>query len=98
MQGSDYELKAGKKVTTEHLAINIVGGSLVYTATVLNQNGGKPISFTLNNNVKCKLSFENLSHDFPNKIQYTKLNDTTLFVEVLGDGDKGFSYKMKKLR
>lgn len=63
---------------------------------MLNQNNAQPIAFVLNNEVKNKISFENLTHDLPKKIQYTKLDETTLFVEVLGENDKGFSYKMMK--
>ena len=98
VKGSAYEIKAGKKVTTEYLAINIVDGNLIYTATVLNQNNSQPIKFKLNNTIKNKISFENPEHDFPKKIQYSKINDTTLFVEVLGDAGKGFSYTMMKTK
>jgi len=48
-----------------------------------------PPDFTCN-----KLSFENEKHDFPNKIQYTQINENEIFVEVLGKNNEGFSYKM----
>ncbi len=96
MEGNSYKIKAGIHVISEYLALNIVHGNLVYTATVVNQNDGKPGSFTLNKSVTKKLSFENPAHDFPKKIQYTKMNESTIFVEVLGYSGKGFSYKMTK--
>lgn len=94
--GSSYTVKGKKYSYSEHLSMTEVNGEIVYTATVLNQNGGKPVAFTLNRNVKDKVSFENLTHDFPKKIQYTKIDANTIFVEVLGDNGKGFSYKMMK--
>ncbi|MCY1545510.1 hypothetical protein D9M68_814570 [compost metagenome] len=78
------------------MKIKSAGDQIIYSATALGQNEGKPIDFILNKDVKNKFSFENLAHDFPKKIQYTIINKTTLFVEVLGEGDKGFSYKMMK--
>lgn len=96
LEGSSYKIRAEKKTMTEHLSIKEVEGKVIYTAKVLNQNNAQPIDFVLNKEVKNKISFENLNHDFPKKIQYTKLDDTTLFVEVLGENEKGFSYKMMK--
>ncbi len=96
LEGSSYKIKGGNKQIDEQLSIKMNAEKIIYTAKVLNQNNAQPIDFVLNKEVKGKFSFENPSHDFPKKIQYTKLNDTTLFVAVLGDGDKGFSYKMFK--
>ena len=80
--------------TLETLSIRQIGDQVIYNATVPDQNEGKTISFALNKNLKDKLSFENMKHDFPKKIQYTKLTDTRIFVEVLGENEKGFSYYM----
>ena len=96
LEGSSYKMKADKKIVSEFLSIKKTEGKVIYTAQVVNQNDGKPIEFVLNKEVKNKISFENLTHDFPKKIQYTKLDETTLFVEVLGENDQGFSYKMMK--
>jgi hypothetical protein len=42
------------------------------------------------------LSFENLAHDFPKKIQYKSLNENEIQVTVTGDEGSGFSFKQKK--
>lgn len=94
--GFSYNLKGGSKKVTENLLIKEMDNLLIYQATVLNQNDGKTILFTLNTSIKDRFSFENLSHDFPKKIQYQKINKSTLFVQVLGEKDKGFSYKIIK--
>jgi hypothetical protein len=94
--GESFKVKDDVKYVSETLRIEQVDNNVVYTATVMGQNEGKAIAFTLNLEVTDKLSFENTTHDFPKKIRYTKLTDTELFVEVLGDNDEGFSFKMQK--
>lgn len=98
LEGSAYKIRNGNKLIEEYLSIKVSGDNIIYTAKVVNQNNGQPIEFLLNKSVKDKFSFENLAHDFPKKIQYTKRNDTTLFVSVLGKDDKGFSYNLIKLK
>src|SRR5690606_13301115 len=94
--GESFKVKDDVKYVSETLRIEQVDNNIVYTATVMGQNEGKAIAFTLNLEVTDKLSFENTTHDFPKKIRYTKLTDGELFVEVLGDNDEGFSFKMQK--
>jgi K+/H+ antiporter YhaU regulatory subunit KhtT len=96
LEGSSYKIRNNNKQVDEYLSIKNTGEKIIYTARVLNQNNAQPVEFTLNKMVKGRLSFENMAHDFPQKIQYTKLNDTTVFVAVLGDNGKGFSYKMTR--
>jgi len=96
LEGNSYKIKDGNKRIDEYLTIKAISGKIIYTAKVLNQNNGQPVDFTLNASVTDKFSFENNGHDFPKKIQYTKLNDSTVFVAVLGENDKGFSYRMIK--
>lgn len=94
--GESYKMTEGKKRVSETLEIKFTEGKIVYTATVLNQNQGRGIPFKLNEKVKELFSFENLQHDFPNKIQYKILSKTELQVSVLGKDGKGFSYTMIK--
>lgn len=96
LEGSSYKLKNGNKVVDEYLSIKINGDKISYYAKVLNQNNGKAVEFTLNKGVTDKFSFENAVHDFPKKIQYSKKDDRTILVSVLGDKDKGFSYTLIK--
>ena len=95
-KGYSYKIIDGNEVIQEYLKIEFRDNQLFYTAKVLNQNNQKEIEFILNPSIKGKLSFENLKHDFPKKIQYKKLNFNQILVEVLGVNDKGFSFKMTK--
>ena len=96
LHGYSYTLKEGKEYTSETLVIRDDNGSIVYEATVMNQNDGKAIPFILKTADKDTYSFENPEHDFPKKIQYIKVNNAKLLVHVLGEGDKGFSYYLLK--
>lgn len=94
--GESYKKRGEQKYVTETLEIHEKEGRLIYMATVKNQNSGKGIPFTLKEVKNHLYSFENLTHDFPKKIQYKILSKTSLQVSVLGEDDKGFSYQMKK--
>jgi hypothetical protein len=96
LEGQGYKMKAGEKVISEYLSLKMIDGNLTYLARVPNQNNGQTIPFVLNKTVTDQLSFENLSHDFPKKIQYKVINAQTVAVSVLGEGDKGFKFRMIK--
>ncbi|MBN2777388.1 MAG: SRPBCC domain-containing protein [Bacteroidales bacterium] len=96
--GSSYKIIDDKKVVSENLSIRNSAKSVIYTATVLNQNQGKGIEFTLNKIDANTFSFENLNHDFPKKIIYKKIADRQIYVQVLGKENKGFSFNMFKVK
>ena len=93
LSGYAYKLQDGQENVTETLAIAFVDGNLVYEATVPNQNDGMTILFPLNNSINNYLSFENIEHDFPKKIQYKKITNDIVEVSVLGESDEGFNYR-----
>lgn len=96
LSGYSYKLVENEKVITETLSIKTTGNNLIYEATVPDQNEGKTIQFTLNKEIKAYLSFENLEHDFPKKIQYKRINDNEIEVTVSGGEGEGFSYRQIK--
>ena len=94
LKGTGYKLKEGEKKVSETLEIKSIDGNIFYIATVPNQNNGAGIKFKMTGTDKSEYVFENAAHDFPKKIIYKKLSPTEMFVQVLGDGGKGFSFKM----
>jgi len=96
LSGEGYKIRNGQKVVSENLAIRKGEGTLVYEATVPDQNEGASVPFTLNTQVEGKWQFENPEHDFPTKIIYTKKEEDRVFVEVLGSDGKGFSFYMNR--
>ena len=95
LEGESFSMENGFKEVSEKLKINIDGNNAVYTATVFNQNKGKGIDFNLVKTADSIYSFQNLNHDFPQKINYHYGKTDRLFVEVLGNNNKGYSFFMK---
>lgn len=95
LKGFSYKLDGGRMTISEYLDISEINKEITYTASVLNQNQGKGVSFSLTK-IDSTLTFENPDHDFPKKIVYQKLNDNEIFVQVSDGKQKGFSYKMQK--
>lgn len=94
LEGKGFLMKDNKEKVTEMLEIVESNKKITYIAKVLDQNDGLPVNFVLNIQERNKFSFENVNHDFPKKIIYTLINRNKLFIEVLGEGDKGFDYYM----
>jgi len=90
--GNSYKLVNNEKSISETLRIKSVGNQVIFGATVFNQNDGETIEFILNPDHNEYLSFENLNHDFPKKIQYKRISADSIKVSVLGENDEGFSY------
>ena len=97
LKGKSYKMVDGQKIVTEIIELKSEGDRIIYTPTVFDQNEGKPIQFILLKLDKNVFSFENSDHDFPKKIQYTVVSENELFISVLGENDKGFSYKLIRL-
>lgn len=71
-------------VFSELLAIEQRGNDVYYIATIPGENDGKPTDFKLTSSDKA-LVFENPTHDYPQKITYTKKDDASVLVEVSGN-------------
>ncbi len=95
MKGYSYQIKNGEIKVNEYLDLVQRKDGTFYIPSVIGQNNGNPVEFKLISS-DSSFIFENKAHDFPKKICYKKLSSTEIFVEVLGDKNKGFSYKMKK--
>jgi hypothetical protein len=96
LKGYSYKFQNNQKIISETLSIKIIDHHIVYEANVPDQNEGKSISFTLNDSIKEYLSFENIGHDFPKKIQYRRITKDEIEVSVLGEEGRGFSYRQLK--
>jgi len=95
LKGFSYTLNNGQMSISEYLDISEINTEITYTATVLRQNQGEGIRFTLSN-TDSTFTFENAHHDFPKNIIYQKLSDNELYVQVTDGMQKGFAYKMQK--
>ena len=96
MRGFAYFVKDGKMEVFEHLEISKNKNKVIYSAAVQGQNEGKIIVFKLTKSGETVV-FENPKHDFPSKIEYTRLNENELKVRLSAKDKDPFEYKMTKL-
>lgn len=95
--GEGFRMKDGEKTLNENLSISLEDEGWVFTANVINQNGGRSIPFkakSLTN--ECSFCFSNPKHDFPNLICY-ELVDERLIVSISNDKGMNFEIKMRKI-
>ena len=97
MKGYAYEVKNGETEVKEYLDLVQRKDGTFYIPAVIGQNKGNPVEFKLTSS-DTAFVFENKAHDFPKKISYKKLSSTEIFVQVLGEKNSGFSFKMKKVK
>lgn len=71
-------------VFSESIRIEQRGNSLFYIPTVKEQNQGHAVEFVLVSSNEDQLVFENLKHDFPQKISYTKITHDSIVAEISG--------------
>jgi hypothetical protein len=89
---TSMDVKAGKDTLRyENITIEQRGSELFYIPVVKGQNNGKPVEFKhkVQESYPVKGSevvFENIKHDFPQRIMYQLLGDT-LFASISGPMD-----------
>lgn len=80
--GTGRVQREGRLVFAETLAITQgAGDQLVYTAWPTGQD---PVAFPMESSAPYSVTFANLTHDFPQRITYSRLDRTTLKVELTG--------------
>jgi len=98
LTGAGFSVESGVFTGTEKLSIVKSDTSIFYQATVEGQNQGATIPFKWVKQNTDKLVFENPAHDFPQRIEYHFLIDSTLEITVGSITDTGnyFRLRMKK--
>lgn len=89
--GLSRTMKGERMVAFEFLRIVTVDG----TPTYLAQPGGRaPTAFARSASGHDWVRFENLSHDFPQRIEYRRISDG-LLAEISGPGDDGKTQRIR---
>ena len=83
-QATSYFIKEKDTIHFETISLQQKGEFHTYAASVKGQNNDKAVQFTQTNKAPKQLSFENLKHDYPQKISYTQKNASNLLVEISG--------------
>ncbi len=81
-EGESYFLKNGEKVVTEYLRIELFGSEIFYTSRV--SHNKYPVSFKLIKSEGKTFTFENVDHDFPQRIIYQLKDDGSLHARIEG--------------
>lgn len=86
-------------VHSETIILKQLNDELLYRPTVKGQNNDEPVDFKLSSESENSFSFENPKHDYPQKIVYKKVNETSLVATISGiqqGKQSSESYPMKK--
>jgi hypothetical protein len=77
-------VRDGRMIEFEYLRIEESGGTLVYLSMPSGRSPATP--FTLKEQIGERVTFENLAHDFPQRIIYWRDGDT-LHTRIEGNAD-----------
>ncbi len=84
LSGKSYILKEKDTIVFETIRLVQEQNNFFYVPKVKNQNDGLPVRFASKIVSETQLVFENLQHDFPQVISYTKINADSLVAEISG--------------
>ena len=92
--GISYAVKDGDTIILESLKLKYTDGKLCYAPTVQGQNEGQEILFPLKEYLATekKFVFENIAHDFPQRIIYHFVDDKNLNARIEGEVDGKMEY------
>ncbi|UTN06547.1 DUF6265 family protein [Flavobacterium bizetiae] len=82
---TSYFIKGKDTLHFENIVLTQKGETLTYFATVKGQNDDKSVAFPSTAESDKQLVFENVKHDYPQKITYTKGANNTLTAEISGN-------------
>jgi hypothetical protein len=100
-QAQSYYIKEKDTLHFESITLQQKGENLTYTATVKGQNNDKPVTFKLKTATDKQLAFENLKHDYPQKISYTQITPDSLVAKISGiqqGKPSSEQFSMKKIK
>ncbi len=85
--GNAFFVVEGDTVSSEIVTLEQKGAELFYVPTLEDQNDGNPVTFKLSEITDTKMVFENPTHDFPQKITYSKVDAENIMAEISGTVD-----------
>lgn len=84
-EGDSYSVNNGDTTFVEFLRLEQFGAEIFYTPKVAHNK--YPVPFKLIKAIENEVVFENLDHDFPQRIIYKRNADGSLDVRIEGDRD-----------
>jgi hypothetical protein len=98
--GKSYILRDDETIVSETIQLVQEQDGLFYIPTVKNQNEGLPVRFSTKTISETQMIFENLQHDFPQFISYTKITSDSLVAEIWGmrnGQERKLTFPMKRV-
>lgn len=94
--GSSFSVNGSDTLMIEKMQLIRLGDSLVYK---VNAGTQKTVSFGLAKATKNSWTFENHTHDYPNRIIYKLINDSMLNAQIENSaGNKVIAFHFKKIK
>lgn len=96
LTGRSYSVNNGDTLLLEEMRMAVLNGKLHFFARVPGQNQAEEVGFGLTATEGTAWVFENLQHDYPNRIVYQLSSDTTLDARIentKGNKQKLFHFK-----
>lgn len=81
---NSYFINTKDTVHFESIKLTQSADELTYIATVVGQNNDEAVDFKLTSDTENTFTFENPAHDYPQKITYKKVNETSLIATISG--------------
>ena len=82
--GKSFIVRGTDTLPLETFKLKRTGNDIFFIPTVNEQNGGQPVFFKLTSPIGDKLVFENMKHDYPQKITYTKISNDSILAVISG--------------
>jgi len=93
MHNRGFRVTGKDTVLVEQIQLIEKNKEVYYIPTAKNQNGGKPVTFTLTNVKGSQFTFSNPEHDYPQFIVYNIISNDSIHAWVDGK-DKGKNLKI----
>ena len=95
MEGGTRTIRKGRVVSTERAVIRLSGGKAIYDAS---PGGAPPVPFTESARGPRSISFDNLAHDYPQRIRYWREGADLLAEISLADGTRSMRWHHRPVR
>lgn len=87
-------------IVTEKIQLRLRNSVIEYVPLVTGENEEKEVIFTMHEHTASTFVFENMNHDFPQKIVYSKLDSdhaTAVVSGVTVEGKQEYIYQFRKI-
>jgi hypothetical protein len=101
LAGKSYRLNGQDSVILERLQIARRADGIYYESMVTGQNQGRTVGFRLVQSEAGKFEFENLQHDYPQRIIYRLVTPDSVVARIEGTKDgkvRGSDFYYKRIR